>query len=527
MLSLSNPTSGNWAVDSAATDHMCNNQKSFTGPLIPKVTTIRLGDHSEIKSLAYGNINLNTNTIIQALYVPQFRISLLSIRQLDKEGWISTFGDGKATLYNPRDNTQIIAPSIDNLYRLKVNDNNEAAALMVSTRSRTKAKTLEIEDKTNEETQTQQTEPQETQQPEAPVRKKGADSLQTWHRRFAHLHSAALKKVIDHTTLKIGKLKLNDPDGPCDVCVRAKHTRKFERRKVPRASAPFELIHSDLCGPLKPSCGGATYYIIYIDDYTRYVEVYFLRSKSAEEIMAKFKIFHAWVKTQGYVIKRFRCDNGRGEFNNTAFTDALGLLGINYEPAPPYTQHMNGTAERMIRTLNAKGRCMMLDAELPMRFWAESIKTACYIHRRTPTSSLPKNISPHEALFGVKPAVHHLKRFGCTVYKHIPKEQREGKFNDRSKACMMLGYVHNTTKIWRIWDFGNGHYKQGRAVECSSAIFNEHENAYARHLKEDKPGNDNPDDYVIDFGENHSESEMSEDEEPEDTEEQNDERKQR
>jgi hypothetical protein len=92
---------------------------------------------------------------------------------------------------------------------------------------------------------------------------------------------------------------------------------------------------------------------------------------------------------------------------------------------------------------------------------------------------------------------------------------------------MMLGYVHNTTKIWRIWDFGNGHYKQGRAVECLSAIFNEHENADARHLKEDKPGNENPDDYVIDFGENHSQSEMSEDEEPEDTEEQNDERKQR
>jgi len=40
---------------------------------------------------------------------------------------------------------------------------------------------------------------------------------------------------------------------------------------------------------------------------------------------------------------------------------------------------------------------------------------------------------------------------------------------------MMLGYVHNTTKIWRIWDFKSG--KTGRAVECSSVVFDEEENA--------------------------------------------------
>ena len=40
---------------------------------------------------------------------------------------------------------------------------------------------------------------------------------------------------------------------------------------------------------------------------------------------------------------------------------------------------------------------------------------------------------------------------------------------------MMLGYVHNTTKIWRIWDFNSG--RNGRAVECSSLVFQEQENA--------------------------------------------------
>jgi len=41
----------------------------------------------------------------------------------------------------------------------------------------------------------------------------------------------------------------------------------------------------------------------------------------------------------------------------------------------------------------------------------------------------------------------------------------------------MLGYVHNTTKIWRIWDFNSG--KAGRAVECSSVVFDENADAFA------------------------------------------------
>jgi len=48
--------------------------------------------------------------------------------------------------------------------------------------------------------------------------------------------------------------------------------------------------------------------------------------------------------------------------------------------------------------------------------------------------------------------------------------------------CMMLGYVHNTTKIWRIWDFKSG--RTGRAVKCSSVVFDEEENAHTDEQKE-------------------------------------------
>jgi len=213
---------------------------------------------------------------------------------------------------------------------------------------------------------------------------------------------------------------VDKPDKPhretptlCLTCVQAKEQEQIICTKVPWSSTPFVLMHSDLCGPLKHSIGGAQYYIIYIDDCTRYTEVYFLITKTAEEISAKFQHYQAGVETQGFHMKRFRTDNGSGEYNKSIFLGLLGEKGITFEPCPPYTQRKNGTAKQMIRTLNAKARSMMLDSNMSIIFWPEAIRTACYLHRRSPILSLMENRSPYEALYGTTPKIGHLGRFGC------------------------------------------------------------------------------------------------------------------
>jgi len=120
---------------------------------------------------------------------------------------------------------------------------------------------------------------------------------------------------------------------------------------------------------------------------------------------------------------------------------------------------------------------MMWEANMPTKFWSEVIPTACYLHRRSPTISLSGNHSPFEVLFRTVPPIEHFRCFGCRALKHIPPAQRnEKKFGSRSNPSMMLGYIHNTMKIWRIWDFNSG--KSGRAVECSSVVFDEQEDAF-------------------------------------------------
>jgi hypothetical protein len=90
----------------------------------------------------------------------------------------------------------------------------------------------------------------------------------------------------------------------------------------------------------------------------------------------------SYIKTQfNCDIKRFRCDNGRGEYDNGLFKSELMHNGTQYETAPPYTQHKNGVSERMLQTLNTKARALMIEANLPSNFWAEAINTAIYLHQ--------------------------------------------------------------------------------------------------------------------------------------------------
>jgi len=126
--------------------------------------------------------------------------------------------------------------------------------------------------------------------------------------------------------------------GTPSLCIQAKLRRKLIRVQVPRTSIPFELVHSDLCGPFATrSSGGAQYFIIYVDDYSHHTEITVLPDKRAETCTAAFQWFQAKVDGWGYDIRRFHSDNGSGEYNNKNFRNILTVRDIAFEPCPPHT----------------------------------------------------------------------------------------------------------------------------------------------------------------------------------------------
>jgi hypothetical protein len=86
--------------------------------------------------------------------------------------------------------------------------------------------------------------------------------------------------------------------GVCEGCVLRKHPQeKFDKGKSQRASAPLDMIHSDLMGPFPhPLIRKVRFVLIFVDDFSRFTWIYFLRQKS--EVFQHLKDFKALVETQ-------------------------------------------------------------------------------------------------------------------------------------------------------------------------------------------------------------------------------------
>ncbi|GJR33092.1 retrotransposon protein, putative, ty1-copia subclass [Tanacetum coccineum] len=106
-----------------------------------------------------------------------------------------------------------------------------------------------------------------------------------------------------------------------------KMTRKPFLHRIERANNLLGLIHTDGCSPLRHvSRQGASYFITFMNDYSRYGYVYLLEHK--HEVFETFKVIKNEVENQlGKTIKALRSDRG-GEYITQEFKYYLKACGI-------------------------------------------------------------------------------------------------------------------------------------------------------------------------------------------------------
>jgi hypothetical protein len=115
----------------------------------------------------------------------------------------------------------------------------------------------------------------------------------------------------------------------CTACIQAKHKQKIIKVKTKRTTKPFELVHSDVCGPFCTTTSAShRYYILFIDDYSCYTSVWVLRDKKSKTWASAYQSSRALVDSMGYEVTRFRCDIGCGEYDNMIFRHVLAAGGI-------------------------------------------------------------------------------------------------------------------------------------------------------------------------------------------------------
>ena len=131
----------------------------------------------------------------------------------------------------------------------------------------------------------------------------------------------------------------------CGPCQHGKQTRTSHKTKEHCTSKPLEIIHADVCGPTRnQALQGERYFVLFVDDYTRMMWIYFIKYKS--ETFECFKNLKALVENEkDSKIKCLRTDRG-GEFTSNEFSKFCNIHGIKREFSAARTPQQNGVVER-------------------------------------------------------------------------------------------------------------------------------------------------------------------------------------
>jgi len=151
----------------------------------------------------------------------------------------------------------------------------------------------------------------------------------------------------------------------CDSCVVAKsHQLPFSLSHT-IYTAPLQLVFVDIWGPSHVTArDGSTYYIAFLDAFSRYTWLYLITSKSqATAVFLRFKLLTE--KQTGFLIKCLQTNNAK-EF--ISLTKILHDHGITHRVTCPHTHEQNGYVERKHRHVAKTGLALLSAASLPLKF---------------------------------------------------------------------------------------------------------------------------------------------------------------
>ena len=143
------------------------------------------------------------------------------------------------------------------------------------------------------------------------------ETIDLWHARLDRVSYNKLKTIINKSMLKgLPQLDIREDMVCADYQYRKAHQLPFKEYKF---KAPLELVQSDVfCSIKQASTSRMHYMVTFIDDFSRYVQVFFMKEKS--ETITKFKEFKEQVENVSQEREFDACvqirEGGRGYISN-------------------------------------------------------------------------------------------------------------------------------------------------------------------------------------------------------------------
>lgn len=207
--------------------------------------------------------------------------------------------------------------------------------------------------------------------------------------------------MLDFVTLQIPLLSSmslpcnSNKINPCNHCYMAKSKHLPFPSFTTTTSSPLQLIHSDVWGPSPiTSYNGFRYYIIFVDDFSRFTWVYFMTHKSEVPlIFAKFK-----EQIENLLNCKIKILRTNGGIEHKPIQNQYPQ--ILHQTSCPYTPQQNDLAERKHRHIIELSLATISHASIPNSYWDEIFSSVVYLINRLPSHT---SQIPFETLFAKKP----------------------------------------------------------------------------------------------------------------------------
>ncbi|GJR39320.1 retrovirus-related pol polyprotein from transposon TNT 1-94 [Tanacetum coccineum] len=399
-------------VDSGCTKHMTGNLKLLCNFVEKFLGTVRFGNDQFAPILGYGDLIQGNVTIKRVYYVEGLNHNLFSVGQFCDADLEVAFRKSTCFVRDLQGNDLLTGSRGSDLYTISLQETTSSTPICF-------------------------------------MAKASPTQAWLWHRRLSHLNfdyiTLLSKKDIVTGLPKLTYVK----DQLCSSCEMGKAKRSsFKSKVVPSSKGRLNLLHMDLCGPMRvASINGKKYILVIVDDYSRYTWTLFLRSKDETPEVLKDFLTMIQRNLQAQVIT-VRTDRGT-EFLNKTLHAYFKEEGIEHQTSTPRTPEQNGVVERRNRTLVEAARTMLSASKLPLSFWAEAVATACYTQNRSIIISTHEKTAYH-IINDRKPSIKHLHIFGCTCYITRDGENLD-KMKEKGDPCVMVGYS-TQSKGYRVYN---------------------------------------------------------------------------